>query len=241
MSSFLFELCAETLAAARAAELGGADRLELCEQLAIGGVTPSVGLLDAALKSVHIPIHVLIRPRGGDFQYTPRELDRMRDEVDVARRMGAAGVVLGVLNANGHVDVEATQRLVERARPMQVTFHRAFDQAPDLVEALEAVVATGADCLLTSGGAADVQTGIPALARLRRQAADRIQILGGGGLKLAAIEDVMQQTGLVALHGSLSSRLSGSESERMEQLAGHVRAVRARMQAVVQLKGEATR
>src|SRR5271155_3467097 len=124
--SFLFELCAESLEAARAAQSGGADRLELCEQLSIAGVTPSATLLDAVLAEVSIPVHVLIRPRGGNFVYSAAEFQQMRQEIAQAKSAGAAGIAVGILLPNGQVDVKRTHELAKLARPMRVTFHRAF-------------------------------------------------------------------------------------------------------------------
>jgi copper homeostasis protein CutC len=152
MKTFLFEVCAESAEAARAAESGGADRIELCSQLPIGGVTPEIELTTATIRAVSIPVHVLIRPRGGDFAYTAEEFALVKKQMEQAKQAGAAGVAVGVLLPDGRVDVERTRELVSLGRPMSVTFHRAFDTAFDLSEALEAVIETGADCLLTSGG-----------------------------------------------------------------------------------------
>jgi copper homeostasis protein len=206
MKTFLFELCVETLPAAQAAEQGGADRIELCERLDIGGVTPGEKLISTTIQTLSIPVHVLIRPRGGDFMYSSGDFDLIRQQIQWVRQAGAAGVALGVLLADGRVDVERSRELVEMARPMRVTFHRAFDRAPDLDEALEAVIRTGADCLLTSGGEPDVLAGVKHLKRLVIQSSNRIQIMAGGGLKLASMVEVLEQTGLRCLHGSLARR-----------------------------------
>jgi len=206
MKAFLFELCVETLLAARAAQQGGADRIELCERLDIGGVTPGEKLISATIQALSIPVHVLIRPRGGDFIYSAREFDLIKQQIQWVRQAGAAGVALGVLMGDGHVDVERSRELVELARPMKVTFHRAFDRTPEMDEALEAVISTGADCLLTSGGAPNVLAGAKQLKMLVKQAGGRIQIMAGGGLKLASMVEVLQQTGLRCLHGSLTRR-----------------------------------
>jgi copper homeostasis protein len=202
--TFLFELCADSLAGARAAQSGGADRVELCEQLAIGGVTPRDSLLNAVLDAVSIPVHVLIRPRGGDFAYSHAEFELMRKEIEQAREAGAAGVVFGVLLADGRVDVERTRELVELARPMSVTFHRAFDESSNLEQALEEVIRTGADSLLTSGGAPNVLEGADRIGRLKHQAGGRLKVMAGGGLKLASMAEVVRRSGVRYLHGSLS-------------------------------------
>ena len=202
--SFLFELCSDSLESARAAQAGGADRMELCEQLAIDGITPSRALLEAVLEEVSIPVHVLIRPRGGDFVYSSAEFGLMRKQIEEAKAAGAAGVAVGVLMADGRVDVERTRALVELARPMNVTFHRAFDATKDLEEALEDVIRAGSDCLLTSGGAPTAIDGAEAIGRLQRQAGDRLEVMAGGGVKLGNLAELVRRSGVTCLHGSLS-------------------------------------
>ena len=206
MENFIFELCAESVEAAKAAEAGGADRIELCTNLLIGGLTPSLELMSATIDALSIPVHVLIRPRGGDFVYSEEEFGLMQRQVKLAKCAGAAGVVLGVLHQDGSVDIDRSRELIELAHPMKATFHRAFDETPQLSEALEAVVRTGADCLLTSGGAADVLTGVAALGRLRQQAGERLQVMAGGGLTLGNLQEVVQRSGVSCLHGSLMRR-----------------------------------
>jgi copper homeostasis protein len=216
--SFLFELCADSLQAARAAQAGGADRMELCEELAISGVTPSAMLLRSVLDAVSIPVHVLIRPRGGDFVYSAEEIDRMRSQIAETKAAGATGVALGVLLSDGRVDVERTRELVELARPMHVTFHRAFDETSredyGMDEALEDVIDTGADSLLTSGGAANVLIGAEQIGRLQAQAGDRLEVMAGGGLKLGNLAEVVRRSGVTCLHGSLS-RMRGGGSKQV--------------------------
>jgi len=203
MKNFLFELCAVSWEAARAGEYGGADCIELCDDLEIGGVTPDFDLAKTIATNLSIPVNILIRPRGGDFVFSASEFLQMRHQIESARAAGAQGVVFGILHPDGRVDVERTRTLVNLARPMNVTFHRAFDETPDLMEALEAVIETGADSLLTSGGAPDVLSGAESIERLCRQAGDRIQIMAGGGLRLATLGEVARRTGADAFHGSL--------------------------------------
>jgi copper homeostasis protein len=211
----LFELCADSLEAAKTAQAGGADRLELCEDLAISGVTPSESLLAATLEAVSIPVHVLIRPRGGDFVYSDSEFDLMRGQIEEVKTAGAAGVAVGVLLPDGRVDVERTRELVELARPMNVTFHRAFDETANLEEALEDVIRTGADCLLTSGGAPNVLEGAEQIGRLQVQAGDRLELMAGGGLKLGNLSEVVRRSRVICLHGSLSrTRGSGARAKK---------------------------
>lgn len=204
MKNFLFELCAQSLEGARAAQCGGADRVELCSGLSRGGITPSPGLMAADFRSFTIPIHVLIRPRPGKFVFSSEEYELMGRQIDQAKKAGAGGVAVGVLLPDGRVDVDRTRALVQRARPMTATFHRAFDETPDLSEAVECVIQTGADYLLTSGGAADVLSGADSIAALLQQAGKRIHIVAGGGLRLATLSQVVRRSGVYSLHGSLT-------------------------------------
>ncbi|MDE3186464.1 MAG: copper homeostasis protein CutC [Acidobacteriota bacterium] len=212
MKTLRFELCVESLESARIAEAGGADRIELCSKLWIGGVTPPLDLIADCVRLLTIPVRVLIRPRGGDFCYAAEEFDRMRRQIEEAKQAGAAGIAVGVLLPDGRVDLARSRELVELARPMGVTFHRAFDETPQMDEALEDVIATGADCLLTSGGAADVVAGAEAIARLHRLAGRRLDVMAGGGLRLDNLMDVVRRTGVTSLHGSLIRRDARSGS-----------------------------
>jgi len=206
MNTVFFELCAETLEAALAAQSGGANRVELCADLACGGITPGAELMAVTTRSLAVPVHILIRPRGGNFVFSTAEYDLMHRQVEQAKRAGASGVALGLLCADGTVDVKRSRELVELARPMDVTFHRAFDEASDLREALERVIETGADSLLTSGGAPDVLSGADFIAALRRQAGERIQLIAGGGLRLESLLETVRRSGVFSLHGSLSRK-----------------------------------
>ena len=204
MKTFLFELCVESLEAARVAQAGGADRIELCAELLSGGVTPGSDVLQATIEALTIPVHVLIRPRSGDFAFSAREFNLMRTQIKQATSAGAAGIATGILLPDGRVDVERTSQLVDLARPMKVTFHRAFDDAPNITEGLEDVIRCGADCLLTSGGEPDVLSGADSIARLCKLAKGRLDVMAGGGLRLASLEEVLRRTGVSYLHGSLT-------------------------------------
>ena len=176
------EVCVDSLESALAAEAGGASRLELCDCLLVGGTTPSAGLLEVVRSRVQIPIHVLIRPRAGDFCYTEADLLVMEKDIALAKSLGADGIVCGVLHPDGTVNKPVMGHLVGLARPLHFTFHRAFDMAIDAHQALEAIISLGIDYLLTSGQEATAHHGQPLLAELVRQAAGRISIMPGGGI-----------------------------------------------------------
>ena len=204
MRTMIFELCAETMQACIAARDGGADRIELCSALSEDGLTPSHGLLQEAILQSGLPVHGLVRPRGGDFVYSAAEIAVMERDILHMRELGAAGIVLGLLKSDGTVDVDATRRLVELARPLKVTFHRAFDGTPSLTDALEDVIAADCDRVLTSGGRPDAVQGADILARLVVQAGERIEVAIGGGLRLANAAELALRTGASSFHGSLS-------------------------------------
>ncbi|HWE86152.1 MAG TPA: copper homeostasis protein CutC [Terracidiphilus sp.] len=206
MKAMLFELCAENLESAIAAQDGGADRIELCADLAVGGLTPPPDLMTEAVNALDIPVHVLIRPRAGDFVFSCGEFDDMRHQIDAVKRAGASGIATGILLANGCVDIERTRALIDQARPMDVTFHRAFDETPGLAQALEDVIEAGADSLLTSGGAPNVLSGAATIRSLAEQAGGRIPLIAGGGLRLETLAEVIRISGIYCLHGSLSRR-----------------------------------
>lgn len=179
----LLEICVDSAESALAAQRGGALRVELCSNLLEGGVTPSAGLIAIVRKQLSIALHVMIRPRGGDFSYTNEEFETMKLDLDIAKNSRVEGAVLGILNHDGKVDEARTRELVERARPLSVTFHRAFDMAPHLEESLEAVIRTGADRILTSGGQPRAEDALGVLATLIEKAGSRIAILVGGGIR----------------------------------------------------------
>ncbi|WP_158789001.1 copper homeostasis protein CutC [Granulicella sp. L46] len=212
MQEMIFELCAETIDACLAAREGGAHRIELCSGLSEGGITPSHGLILDAVERSGLPVHVLVRPRGGSFVYAASEIDVMRRDILHIKELGAAGAVFGILWPDGRVDVEATRALVQLARPLKVTFHRAFDATPSLPQALEDVITTGADRLLTSGGQPNVVAGSAALAELVRLAGDRIEIAIGGGLRLENAASLARATHAKHFHGSLRRRLKQTAS-----------------------------
>ena len=196
----LLEVAVETVAAARAAERAGASRLELCVDLANGGTTPPPSLTRDVVAAVRLPVFVMIRPRAGDFVYAGDECAAMAGQIDEAIACGAAGLVLGVLQQNRRVDVPQTGALVARAGGRPVTFHRAFDQSPDLESALDDLIAAGAARVLTSGGAATALDGSPRLAVLVRKAANRIVVLAAGGVRAHNVTAIVTATGVSEVH-----------------------------------------
>ena len=215
MRKIIFELCAESIQACLAARDGGADRIELCTALSEGGLTPSHGLTREAIRRSGLPVHVLLRPRTGDFLYTNDEFTLMCEDLRHARTLGASGFVLGILRADGTVDTQRIREIVELAAPLEVTFHRAFDYTASLEQALEDVIATGCRRVLTSGGERDVIAGADRLARLVELAAGRIEIAAGGGLRIKDAAVLARATRASHFHGSLRrSEVGGSQYER---------------------------
>lgn len=197
------EICADSVDSAVAAELGGALRVELCSALVEGGLTPSLGLIRAVRSKIGIGIHVMIRPRGGDFLYSDDEFAVMRDDIALAGQCAADGVVLGLLTADGDVDVEKTRELVELARPMEVTFHRAIDMARDIESAIEDVIRAGAHRILTSGGEQTAMLGRERIRELVRAADGRIRIMVGGGVRAENVQEIIQSTGACEFHSAV--------------------------------------
>jgi copper homeostasis protein len=213
------EICVEGIDDAIAAEQGGADRVELCASLLEGGITPSDGTISETKARLSIPIHVILRPRGGDFLYSPAEFATMLKDIARLRELGVTGVVIGCLLPDGTVDEARTTALVAAARPLSVTFHRAFDVTADPETALEALIRCGVDRVLTSGQQPDGVAGIPLLARLHRQAAGRIITMGCGALTAATIGRVRRETGLEELHFSALTERASGMAYRRESIA----------------------
>lgn len=221
----VFELCAETMQACLAARAGGADRIELCSSLSEGGLTPSHGLVRQAVQQSGLPIHVLLRPRGGDFVYSDADFAVMLDDLAHVRTLGVRGVVLGVLLADGTVDVVRTRLLVELASPLEVTFHRAFDETPSLTDALEAVIAAGCRRVLTAGGEDNALAGSAVLQQLVLQASGRIDVAVGGGVRAANAAQLARSTGARHFHAALQPRDAGVSGRPWRQTSSDVQPV----------------
>jgi len=209
----LLEICVETLEAAQAAERGGAHRLELCADLRHDGLTPPAELMRAVRQRVRIPVYAMIRPRAGDFVYSAEEFAAMREQTKTARALGMDGLALGILTAEGRVDITRTRRLVHQAAPLPVTFHRAFDRCGDLYAALEDVIAAGAAALLTSGGAPGAPQGAEMIARLAELAAGRIAIIAGAGINAANLPGLLARSRVREIHAGLSSVLPRPQTD----------------------------
>ena len=200
MNRSLIGGCVDSYVSAAAAVRGGADRLELCADLAVGGTTPSMTLFEQIKRDHDIPVNVLIRPRFGDFLYDPWELDEMAGEIARFRELGANGVVIGVLTPEGELDRDRMRRLIDRAEGMEVTLHRAFDMTKDPFASLEAAVELGCSTILTSGQARSAPEGAELLGELRRRAAGRIDIMAGSGVKRGNIREIYEKTGIRTYH-----------------------------------------
>lgn len=201
------EICVADVESAIAAEAGGADRIELCDNLAVGGTTPSVGTIAEICRWLSLPVHVLIRPRAGGFVYSERELAVMRRDIEAAKALGAAGVVLGVLDDEGRINRQQTAELVGLARPLSVTFHKAIDQARDPLEAIDALIAMGVDRVLTSGGRPTALEGSEMLRQLMERSAGRLAVMAGGRLAVEHLDEVLRTSGVREIHlGSAACR-----------------------------------
>lgn len=214
----VLEVCVDSLASALAAERGGADRIELCSDLLEGGITPSAGLLTTIREQIKIDIYAMVRPRGGDFCYDEGELQVMRSEIAYLRALGANGLVFGLLKEDGKVDVARTRELIELARPLPVTFHRAIDMTPDPLAALEAVIETGADRVLTSGGAPKAMEGAETLSAMQKSAKGQIEMIAASGLRPNNLLQLAEKTGLREFHASLRRPIASRSIYRKLEL-----------------------
>lgn len=218
----LLEVAASSLTSALAAQAGGAGRVELCGQLADGGVTPSYGLVAAARDRLQIPLYVLVRPRSGDFLYDEAEFELMQRDIEACVRLGCDGVVIGALDADAGVDLAGCRALVAAAGGLGVTFHRAFDAARDPARALEDVIALGCERVLTSGGHRSALDGAAHIAALVQQAAGRVRIMAGAGIRPENVANVLARSRADELHASARGLYRSTmrwRNERLEDLA----------------------
>ena len=217
--SIILEICADSVESAVAAEKGGAHRVELCSNLLEGGVTPSSGLIAAVRDRISIGLHVMIRPRGGDFCYSDDEFGPMEQDVITAKKLGADGIVFGILTEDGSVDIRRTRHLIDLARPLKATFHRAFDMTNELSRALEDIIAAGVDRVLTSGGEQTVEAGLKTIAELNKLANQRVAIMAGGGVTRTNVHNILTRTGVREIHASVRVRVPSRMQHRNERIS----------------------
>lgn len=217
----IFEICVDSVSGVRAAKAAGAHRVELCADLLEGGITPSLGMIRRARAVDGIGLHVMIRPRGGDFLFDDDEFAMMKSDIELARQEGANGVVIGLLRADGTVDTDRVGELAHLARPLAVTFHRAFDMTPDPLEALETLIALGIDRILTSGQEASVLEGLPLIASLVKKAGDRIIVMPGGGITARNLGRILEAARPREIHfAALEPAASGMKFRRAHVFMG---------------------
>src|SRR5262245_44925795 len=218
MTRAVSEICIDSAEGAMAAEQAGASRVELCANLLEGGTTPSLGLMEATVARTQLPVQVMIRPRGGDFLYSAIEAQVMARDIDAAKAVRASGVVFGCLTADGRIDAALTERLVAAARPLSVTFHRAFDVSRDPMESLQTLIDLGVDRLLTSGQEPSALEGAPLVRRLIEAADGRLIVMPGSGITARNVARVLRETGASEIHFSAL----GEEPSGMSHRSSHV-------------------
>lgn len=205
----LFEICANGLQSAINAQLAGADRIELCEHLHVGGITPSITLLKKVCEAVQLPVHVLIRPHAAGFNYSPASFDLMKEQIAAFKALQVKGLVFGILRNDLAVDTERCAELIGLCRPLTVTFHRAFDEVQEPFAALQALIELGVDRVLTSGQEENVLEGSPLIRQLVEMAAGRITIMAGGGITAENIASVVEISGTNEFHFSAKLKTEG--------------------------------
>ena len=219
MGKIIVEACVDNIESALAAEAAGADRVELCSALLEGGLTPSYGLIKATRKYLHIPIHVLIRPRRGDFLYSSKELEVMKDDIEFSKDLGIDAVVFGVLNQAAEVDIEAVQALKKKAEGMKTTFHRAFDMLSKPQKALKEIMALGFDSVLSSGLGGSAEASTNTLAELVNAADGKIEIIAAAGINHKNVVKIVRQSGVGAVHASARAKSKSKMSRAKSQVS----------------------
>jgi len=207
---YFIEIATSDFITTKSAVEGGADRIELCANLAEGGVTPSYGYIKKCRDSFTVPLYPIIRPRGGDFLYTAEEFEVMMYDARLCRQLGCDGVVIGLLHKDGSIDITRTSRIVEAVYPLGVTFHRAFDRCADPIAAMEQLIEVGCERILTSGQQQNAIDGVELIAALNRMAAERIIIMPGSGVRKENVKWLAEQTGCAEFHSSLRSRIDSN-------------------------------
>jgi copper homeostasis protein len=221
MLNYLIEIATSDFPSSAAAVAGGADRIELCDNLSEGGTTQSAGCIKLCREKLSVALFPIIRPRGGDFFYTSEEYDIMQNDVKLCKDFGCDGVVIGLLNPDGSIDVPRTKKLVELAYPMEVTFHRAFDRCRDAFEALEQLIEIGCTRILTSGQQPTAPAGADLIAELIKKAEDRIIIMPGSGVRRDNIRELAEKTGATEFHSSLRTKVESRMQYRHPAFAAN--------------------
>jgi len=204
--SYIIEIATSDFQTTRTAVAGGADRIELCANLAEGGTTASYATIKKCRESFNVSIYPIVRPRGGDFLYTKDEFAIMKKDIELCKQLGCDGVVIGLLNMDGSIDITRTAQLIEAAYPLGVTFHRAFDRCKDPFVAMEELIKIGVERILTSGQKPSVTDGVELVAQLNKLANDRIIIMPGSGLRKENIKMLAEKTGCKEFHSSLRGK-----------------------------------
>lgn len=202
----ILEVCANSYESAMNAEKGGADRIELCSELALGGITPSYGLIKKVMENISIPVHVLIRPRSGDFTYNDPTFEIMKEDILMCKKLNCSGVVSGILKKDQTIDIARTKELISITKPLSFTFHRAFDWVPNSLEALQQLITLGANNVLSSGQSENALAGLDILKMLLKEAGTKIDIIPGGGINLENIMN-FKNNGFNAIHCSAISSI----------------------------------
>lgn len=213
-----FEICSNSVKSALSAQEAGAQRVELCSALSVGGLTPSYGEILMARELLQIRLHVLIRPRSGDFVYDAYELKTMLKDIELCRENGVDGVVIGCLNPDRTVDIKAMQTLMEASQGMSVTFHRAFDLCSEPEQALEDIIALGCVRVLTSGMEPTAEQGMERIKRMQQQASGRISIMAGSGVNEHNIRFIAENTGIAEFHFSAGEALKSNSDAQINRV-----------------------
>lgn len=217
-SKIILEICANSVESALMAQKGGAQRVELCDNIYEGGTTPSYGAIKIASQKLNIELNIIIRPHGGDFCYSDLEFEIMLKDVEFAKENGVNGVVIGLLNPDGSIDVKRTKQLVELAKPMSVTFHRAFDVSNEPFQALNDIIDCGCHRLLTSGHKNKAYDGVDLLKNLIEKANNRIIIMPGSGINEANVQEIYEKTGATEFHASLRKNVLSKMNYKNEDI-----------------------
>ena len=215
----LMEICVDSIESALAAERGGADRIELCDNLMGGGTTPSMGMLQSVREYIDIDINFIVRPRSGDFCYSEYEFEVMKKDIEMAKEYGANGIVVGILKHNGEIDVDRMKEIIEISKPLGVTFHRAFDMTKDPLKSLDILIDLGVERILTSGQENNALAGLSLIKELVHRAKDKIIIMPGAGINHMNVMEIVRKTGVKEVHMSAKERIESNMEYRNNKVA----------------------